>query len=93
MRTNLLAMIQNARTGILALGVDQMAFDKVIGALLKEWQEYKTTYQFHAAYGQRESHKALFSSADHSLAQRELHVRGSRLPNAHKVRQLAESHA
>jgi hypothetical protein len=36
MRTNLLAMIQNARTGILALGIDHMAFDRVTGALLKE---------------------------------------------------------
>jgi ubiquinone/menaquinone biosynthesis C-methylase UbiE len=92
MRANLLAMIQCARTGILALGVDHMAFDKVVGALLKEWQEYKTSYRFHVAYGQRESHKNLFSQASNQQVVRELHVRSSRLPNVHKVRQNAVCH-
>ena len=85
-------MIRSAKTSIVALGIDRSAFDEVVGALPKEWQECKTSYQFHAAYGQRESHKTLFSQSSHQQAVRELHVRGSRLPNVHTVRQRAECH-
>ena len=77
MRTNLISMIRSTKTSIVALGVDQKAFDEVVGALPKEWQEYKTSYQFHAAYGQRESHGALLSMAGVASAQHELHLRSS----------------
>jgi ubiquinone/menaquinone biosynthesis C-methylase UbiE len=87
MSTNLISMVQNAKTSIIAQGIDQKAIDEVVSALPKEWQECKTSYQFHTAYGQRESHKTLLSAAGHQRAVRELHVRGSRLPNVHKARQ------
>jgi len=92
MRTNLISMIQSAKTSIVALGIDPNAFDEVLGALLKEWQEYKTCYQFHVAYGQRISRETLFGQASNQPAIRELHVRISRLPNVHKVRQNAVCH-
>src|SRR5579859_1163828 len=50
MSTNLLAMIQNTKTSILALGVEHVAFEQMVGALLREWKQYKTSYQFHTAY-------------------------------------------
>jgi SAM-dependent methyltransferase len=92
MRTNLLAMIHGSKASIVALGIDHLAFDKVVGALPTEWRECKTTYQFHAAYGQRESHKTLLSAAGHSLAQHSPNVRNSQLPYAHKVQLQKTSH-
>ena len=63
MRTNLLAMIRTAKTSILALGIDQKTFGQVVHSLPEEWLECQTAYQFHAAYGQRGSHKTLLSTA------------------------------
>jgi Methyltransferase domain len=53
MRTNLLAMIQMARTSILALGIGASTFVEVTSSLPEEWQKHQTAYQFHVAYGQR----------------------------------------
>jgi hypothetical protein len=63
MRSNLLAMIRAAKTSILALGIDPETFGQVVNILPEEWSERKTAYQFHIAYGQRESHKTLLSTA------------------------------
>ena len=85
MSTNLISMIQNTKTSIVALGIDQKAFDEVVGALPKEWQEYKTSYQFHAAFGQRKSHGALFGAAGVISAQRSPSVHRSLLPKTHLI--------
>ena len=69
MRTNLLAMIRSAKTSILALGVEPLAFAQVVEALPNEWLEYKTVYQFYVVYGQRKSHKILLSTAGVASAQ------------------------
>jgi len=63
MSMNLIGMMRHVKTSILALGVDPVTFDRVVGALLKEWQEYKTTYHFCAVYGQRESSSPPFRPA------------------------------
>jgi ubiquinone/menaquinone biosynthesis C-methylase UbiE len=85
MSTNLLALIRNLKPSIIALGIDQKALDQVVAALLKEWQEYKTTYHFFVAYGQRESHRTLSSTAVASSALRPLNARSSQLPYARMV--------
>ena len=83
MRTNLLALIRNLKPSIIALGIDQKAFDQVVAALPKEWQEYKTTYHFFVAYGQRESHRTLLSTAVAPSALRPLNALSSQSPYAH----------
>jgi hypothetical protein len=93
MRTNLLAMIHGAKTSIIASGIDPKVFDGVVDSLSQEWQACQTSYQFHAAYGQRKSHKTLLSAAGQSLEKRELNVRNSQLPNAQMVHQFSECHA
>jgi ubiquinone/menaquinone biosynthesis C-methylase UbiE len=93
MRTNLISMIQNAKTSIIALGIEQKVFDEVVGALPKEWQECKTSYQFHAVFGQREIHGTLFSTLGVILAQNELHTQSSQLPHVHKVQLKTLCHA
>ena len=93
MTTNLISMIRNAQTSIVALGVDQKAFDKVVGALPKEWQAHKTTYRFHVAYGQRESHRTLFDAAGHSLTNRSVDVRRSRVPKVFVMQQQETCYA
>lgn len=65
MRKNLLSMIGLAETSILALGIDHLTFSQVVNSLSKEWLQHKTAYQFHVAYGQRQSvgAKKLFHTA------------------------------
>jgi ubiquinone/menaquinone biosynthesis C-methylase UbiE len=63
MSTNLIGMIRHAKTSIIALGIDPVTFDQVVGALLKEWRECKTSYHFCAVYGQRERSSPLLGPA------------------------------
>jgi ubiquinone/menaquinone biosynthesis C-methylase UbiE len=63
MSTNLIGMMRHAKASIIALGIGPLTFDQVVGALLKEWQECKTSYHFCAVYGQRGSYSPLLSPA------------------------------
>jgi ubiquinone/menaquinone biosynthesis C-methylase UbiE len=63
MSTNLIGMMRNAKASIIAQGHDPLTFDRVVGALLKEWREHKTTYHFSAVYGQRRSSSPQLSPA------------------------------